>query len=69
MSNLGQEFVLVGLSEANLTMMKAGQPVSIGPIPKDPVLGNTTIIIITGENEADMVNTLRQLGIHTEGQE
>lgn len=63
MSNEGREFVLVGLSDENIAMMKEGQPITIGPVPNDPALCGMMIIITTGGTEGDMTEALKKLGL------
>ena len=65
MSKEGKEFVLVGLSKENIRQMNEGTPITIGPVPNDPAMGNMTVILITGETEADIAETLQKSGIST----
>jgi hypothetical protein len=65
MSNNGMEFVLVGLSDANLQKMKEGKPLVIGPNKADPVMERLVICLICGETEKDMLETLKTVGLVT----
>lgn len=63
MTSEGREFVLVGLSDENIAMMKTGEPVTIGPVPGDPALAGMMIVIAAGDTEASMVRTLKLLSL------
>jgi hypothetical protein len=60
MSDAGREFVLVGLSDDNLREMKAGEPITIGPVPGDPALAAMQIILVCGDTEQDMMKALKK---------
>lgn len=58
-----REIVLVGLSAENVRMMQAGKPLSIGPVPNDAALSKTTIIVMAGETEKDILEALKTAGM------
>jgi hypothetical protein len=57
------EFVLIGLSEENIRVMREGKPLSVGPVPADAPLSNMQVILTCGETEGDMVNALKKVGL------
>lgn len=61
MCNGQREFILIGLAAENIAQMKAGKPMLIGPVPEDPLMANTMIILMTGEAEKDMLEVLKKL--------
>lgn len=61
MSNGQRELIMIGLAQANLDEMKKGKPMLIGPVPEDPLMANTMIILMTGEAEKDMLEVLKKL--------
>lgn len=59
----GHHFILVGLSGDNLKKIRNKKPLSIGPVDGDPLLGNATIIIMSGTTEQEIVEELQKAGL------
>jgi hypothetical protein len=57
------EFVLIGLSDENIRVMREGKPLSVGPVPADAPLANIQVILTCGETEGDMVVALKKVGL------
>lgn len=57
------EMVCIGLSAENIAKLQAGEPMSIGPMPKDPTLKNVSIIIVAGETNEDIMERLKKSGV------
>lgn len=60
------EMVCIGLTHENVLKMEAGEPISIGPMPKDPALKNVSIIIVIGDSPESIMEQLEKAGIKPE---
>lgn len=58
--------VCIGLTRENVTKLQGGEPISIGPMPKDPALKNVTIIIVAGDTPEAIMEQLEKAGIKPE---
>lgn len=60
------EMVCIGLTAENIAKLQAGEPMSIGPMPKDPALKNVSIIIVAGDTTESIMEQLKKAGIKPE---
>lgn len=60
------EMVCIGLTTDNIAKLVDGEPISIGPMPKDPALKNVSIIIVAGDSPESIMQQLEKAGIKPE---